>query len=93
MGLDDIINLTTALMDKGNQYQEVKRKEGKPYQARKRVEEYADLFHKYLDHNKWDVDDNKAVFYILAGYVFRSSSGKHSNSSEQSSNASDSLND
>lgn len=81
MGLDDVENLSRELVNKGNQYQEVKSQKG-IYPARKKVEEYLDLFHKYLDSSNWGLSNNETVFHLIAGYVFRPSK-KEQNSEEE----------
>lgn len=80
-------DLFGALMEKGKQYQTVKTKNGKDFQVRKHIEKWLDLYSKYLDDKNWVLRKEEAVFYLLAGYVFRPSSNysdeKENKSSEE----------
>lgn len=82
MDLSDTKSLTRALMEKAKQYQQVKTSRGTVFPVRKKVEANLDLFNKYLDENNWTVTEEEAVFYLLAGYVFRPSSADGAASEE-----------
>lgn len=73
MPLNDVKNLYKALMEKGTQYQTVPTKKGETFHVRKNVENWLDLFSKYVDELNWNIKDEEATFYLLSGYVFRPS--------------------
>ena len=73
MDVQEVIDLSRALMEKGVQYREVKTKKGNTYRVRRRVEDYLDLFNKFLDTETWSLSREEAVFHIISGYVFRPS--------------------
>lgn len=82
MDVQEVMNLSRALMEKGTQYREVKTKKGKTYQVRMRVEDYLDLFNKYLDTESWKLSREETVFHIISGYVFRPSQTAQDNDTE-----------
>lgn len=84
MDLSDSKDLYGALMEKGVQYQTVTTGNGNIFQVRSNIEKWLDLYGKYLDDEDWSLSKEEAVFYLLAGYVFKPSS-KYSNKAEDDS--------
>jgi len=84
MDLSDSKDLYGALMEKGVQYQTVTTGKGNIFQVRSNIEQWLDLYGKYLDEEGWDLSKEEAVFYLLAGYVFKPSS-KYSSKTEDDS--------
>lgn len=82
MELNNLKDLSRALLEKGKQYQIVTTNKGKKYHARKRIEEWIDLFSKYLDDSDWEISKEDAVFHLMAGYVFRPSITSNADNSE-----------